>query len=210
MWYRSDFLELCRHRYLFFFFFSSQIWDTFMWGPKSNTYPKTGHCENCHSTLYFIVQTQIIYDTVMEQSVQNTEGCCSCTAAAVAIQQSPTARCFVTGTACLHAVTAVLECSPEHPWVWRNCSSVKPFTSQPHHSWLLSQPHPQPSVSTELPVIAADRASGPKAHLCDSSYPENKHPLLWRTIFPKTLHTLPNRSTWLIIMRGWHHRTFLP
>lgn len=62
------------------------------------------------------------------------------------------------------APTEILQCSSGRPKVWKIFASIKASTLQPHHSWLLSWPHPH-SVFIELPATAAIRATKLRAHL---------------------------------------------
>lgn len=94
MWHRSDFFRVVWAQTQFFF---HQRWDISICGPKQQIRSVTMHqlwewsfemfvffpySHGC-STLYITAQVQINDQSVSERSVEDTEGCHSCTAAAV-------------------------------------------------------------------------------------------------------------------------------
>lgn len=97
----------------------------------------------------------------------------------------------------------ILDCSPGHPKVWKNCSSVKPSIKWPFG-------HTHTSFSTELPATAANRASGRKPICTTAYYPKNKCPYLSKMILlrkyathsPRQQHMANNyaeRCHWTLI-----------
>lgn len=203
--------------------FSNQIWATFVFGLKAGTYLITGHvtavkmviCMLSIHPCYFQVKLHCAgadHSFSVWAVCWNHRRLLSHTAAAVGcpIHQPIESDCqrLSDGDSLSTYYDSVVRrqqryCTLDSFRFWKNCSSVKPSISRPHHS---SCTHT--TLSTQLTTIAANRATGLKAFLSDSP-PSQKQsyslegPFHWKyvnTLCWYVKYTLPNRSTWPINM----------